>query len=86
MKTVLFKIAVTVFFLSGCSTQPTVPLASTVSWQQHSAQITELNQWQVDGKLGFKSADQGGSANLNWSQSQQQYELSLRGPFGAGSE
>jgi len=85
MKTVLFKIAVTVFFLSGCSTQPTVPLASTVSWQQHSAQITELNQWQVDGKLGLKSAGQGGSANINWSQSQQQYELVLNGPFGAGS-
>jgi outer membrane lipoprotein LolB len=85
MRTVLFKIAVTVFLISGCSTQPTVPLAGTVSWQQHSAQITALNQWQVDGKLGFKSAGQGGSANLSWSQNQQQYELSLSGPFGAGS-
>jgi outer membrane lipoprotein LolB len=85
MRAVLFKIAVTVFFLCGCSTQPTVTLADTANWKQHSAQITELNQWQVDGKLGFKSAGQGGSANITWSQSQQQYELVLSGPFGAGS-
>ena len=85
MRPVLFNFAITVFLLSGCSAQPTVPLTGTLSWQQHSAQITPLNTWQIEGKLGFKSQDQGGSAHLNWSQNHQQYQLSLRGPFGAGS-
>ncbi|MDG2502338.1 MAG: lipoprotein insertase outer membrane protein LolB [Porticoccaceae bacterium] len=84
MTKTLSKLAVMLLVVSGCSSQPTIT-SSGVSWQQHSARITSLNQWQVDGKLGYKSAGQGGSANLNWSQNQQQYQLSLSGPFGAGS-
>ena len=84
MKLALCSTVLGIVLFSGCSIQPRVtPVA--VDWQQHSAQIDQLRQWQVQGKLGFKSADQGGSANLNWSQNQQQYKLSLSGPLGAGS-
>ena len=79
-----YSMAALMFFLAGCSSQPQFT-GTSGSWQQHSAKIAELDQWQVQGKLGFKSESQGGSANLNWSQNQQQYQLSLSGPFGAGS-
>ena len=77
-----YKIVALVLVISGCSSQPT---QTSGSWHQHSAQITPMNTWRVEGKLGFKSADQGGSASFDWSQNQQQYLLSLRGPFGTGS-
>ena len=79
-----YSMAALMFFLAGCSSQPEVT-GTSGSWQQHSTKIAELDQWQVQGKLGFKSESKGGSANLNWSQNQQQYQLSLSGPFGAGS-
>ena len=79
-----YSIAALILFLAGCSAQPLVTSASG-TWQQHSAAITKLNKWQLAGKLGFKSEGQGGSANLSWAQNQQQYQLSLSGPFGAGS-
>ena len=79
-----YSMAALMFFLAGCSSQPQVT-GTSGSWQQHSEKIAELDQWQVQGKLGFKSESKGGSANLNWLQNQQQYQLSLSGPFGAGS-
>ena len=84
MKLALFSVALAILLLSGCSVQPRVT-SGVVDWQGHSRQVGQLHQWQVQGKLGFKSANQGGTANLNWSQNQQQYQLSFRGPLGAGS-
>ncbi len=57
----------------------------TNSWQSHQVRVAQFDRWQLQGKLGFKNASQGGSANLRWLQNQQQYELSLSGPLGAGS-
>ncbi len=83
MRLTFHKIAAVALLIGGCSSVPTSSVND--SWSVHSAQIASLDRWQVQGKLGFKSASQGGSANLSWSQNQQQYELSLSGPFGAGS-
>lgn len=78
-------IIILVAVLSGCSKQAIREPATALDWQQHSAQISQVENWQLQGKLGFKNIDQGGSANLTWLQRQQQYQLSLSGPFGAGS-
>ena len=43
------------------------------------------DQWQLQGKLGFKTVDRGGSATVYWSQNQQQYQVQLKGPLGAGN-
>ncbi len=71
--------------LAGCAYQPPIKTESGADWQQHQSQVAKLSQWQLQGKLGYKSIDAGGSANLVWEQDQQQYKLSLSGPFGAGS-
>ncbi len=84
MKLALSSAALAILLLTGCSVQPRVT-PEVVDWQGHSRLVSQLHQWQLQGKLGFKSANQGGSANLRWSQNQQQYQLSLTGPFGAGS-
>ena len=84
MKLALCSAALAILLLSACSVQPRVT-PEVVDWQGHSRQVGKLHQWELQGKLGFKSANQGGSANLHWSQNQQQYHLSLRGPLGAGS-
>lgn len=69
--------------IAGCSHQP--PISQPIDWSQHQAQLAALDQWQLRGKLGFKSPQRGGSANLQWSQNQQQYQLRLSGPMGTGN-
>ena len=70
--------------LAGCSYQPTVQPQS-LSWSEHQQQLMAYDQWQLQGKLGFKTVDRGGSATVYWSQNQQQYQVQLKGPLGAGN-
>jgi outer membrane lipoprotein LolB len=70
--------------LAGCSYQPTVQPQSS-SWSEHQQRLMAYDQWQLQGKLGFKTLDRGGSATLYWSQNQQQYQVQLKGPLGAGN-
>jgi outer membrane lipoprotein LolB len=76
---------VLMLMLAGCVNQASIEPSANLNWQQHQAQIAALQSWGLEGKLGFKNARQGGSANLSWKQDQQQYSISLSGPFGAGS-
>ena len=70
--------------LAGCSYQPTVQPQSR-SWSEHQQKLMAYNQWQLQGKLGFKTVDRGGSATVHWNQNQQQYQVQLKAPLGAGN-
>lgn len=68
--------------LQGCARTPP---ATPVSWQQHSAAMAALEYWYLEGKLGYRTAADAGTARLSWRQTPQSTEVSLSGPFGAGS-
>ncbi|UTW44200.1 outer membrane lipoprotein LolB [bacterium SCSIO 12696] len=70
--------------LAACSTTPrqTAPLSD---WQRHMEQHQRLNQWQLNGKLAFRSPQDSGSAALRWRQQQQDYQVRLSGVFGIGT-
>ena len=46
-------IIILVAVLSGCSNQAIREPATALDWQQHSAQISQVENWQLQGKLGF---------------------------------
>ena len=76
-----------VFTLSACAMQSLQPpqTAAPSDWQTHQLRISQLNDWRLAGKLGFRGPDNGGSASVNWQQRQNNFQLQLSGPFGAGS-
>lgn len=53
--------------LTGCSTisQP----IGDVQWQTHLAQLEQIKQFQLVGKLGYRSPDQRQSLNFQWQKS-----------------
>ncbi|QEY58213.1 outer membrane lipoprotein LolB [Pseudomonas sp. C27(2019)] len=55
------------------------------SWQAHKQQITPLDAWQINGKLGIRSEQESGSAILFWLQRQDYFDIRLSGPLGQGS-
>jgi outer membrane lipoprotein LolB len=80
--TILLLLAI---FVSGCTSTlqkspPVIP-----NWSQHVSQLGQLDQWTLEGKLGYQDSKDGGSAWLNWEQHQQTFDVSLTGPFGAGA-
>lgn len=86
----LTSLCVSALLLTGCSltpSQPPLPVqpADPQIWQQQQHQLQQLHTWQVRGKLGVRTPDQGLSASLDWQQQQQAYLIELRGPLGQGT-
>ena len=74
---------IAVFVLSACSMQPHT--AAPSDWQAYQLRVSQLNDWKLAGKLGFRAPDSGGSAAVNWQQRQNNFQLQLSGPLGVGS-
>lgn len=71
-------LALILLALAACTTQPARQPVAT-------SDPTKLENWLVEGKLGFRSPQKNGSAFVRWDQQGPAYQLQLNGPFGAGS-
>lgn len=80
IKPLLVLLGLAILF-SGCARQPLQPVDS---WEEHRAQISALQNWQINGKLGAKLPEDSGSARLRWHQEPENYRIDLSGPFGQG--
>lgn len=69
--------------VSGCSTMTQTEPAPTRSWTERQALLNGLQSWQIKGKIGLQTAQDSGSANVDWLQNFKQYILTLSGPLGA---
>ena len=54
-------------------------------WKAHKEQITQLDGWQINGKIGIRAPQDSGSATLFWLQRQDYYDIRLSGPLGGGA-
>ena len=79
----------TLLILSGCSHFSSQEQLSgsgqTSIWQAHKQKITPIDAWQINGKLGIRSAKDSGSAVIFWLQRQNYFDIHLSGPLGQGS-
>jgi outer membrane lipoprotein LolB len=50
--------------------------------REHEKQLQAINAWQINGKLGIRTADDSGSASIKWTQEALDYQLNLSGPLG----
>lgn len=55
------------------------------SFADRQKHLAALQTWQIAGKVAVHTTQDSGSASVTWQQSGQQYQVSLMGPFGAGS-
>ncbi len=68
--------------LAGCVAQP---ISNSVQWRTHHADMLALQEWQLIGKMGYRTARDNGSAWINWQQHNADFDVHLSGPFGAGT-
>lgn len=69
--------------LSGCTTINTDSQA--VSTDNLFKQNLQLKNWQLQGKIGIRTANDAISAYINWQQCGDNYDIRLNGPLGIGS-
>ena len=76
------------FFTAGCNTMPPappIPPETTINWVEHVRHLTELKDWHIQGKIGVKTVSDGGSAYLDWLQTNDSFHITLSGPLGQGT-
>lgn len=72
--------------LSSCAsiTQPPAP-ATTIPWEKRQYALMQFNTWKLSGKIGIITAQNSGSASINWLENNDYYTIDLAGPLGAGA-
>lgn len=63
--------------LSACQQAPVAPTDFT--------RADQIQRWEMSGKLGYRTADDGGSASFDWQQAPRYGEIRFSGPLGFGS-
>jgi len=69
--------------LSGCVHQGSLTPPQDVL--EHQRQVQAIDNWQVTGKLGIRTAADSGSASVKWVQQIADYQINLSGPLGQKS-
>ncbi len=63
---------------------PDAPSASS-DWEAYRQVLGDIEQWQVQGKLGIRLPDNSGSLYFNWKQWPDEFAIHLNGPLGQGA-
>lgn len=74
--------------LAGCASIPgTAPAGppNEAAWQSRRASLMQLDDWDMQGRVGIVNGKEGGSGSMNWHQQGETLQFDFHGPFGAGA-
>lgn len=54
-------------------------------WTTHKTRVSEIDGWQISGKIGIRAPQDSGSGTLFWLQRQDYFDIRLSGPLGRGA-
>jgi outer membrane lipoprotein LolB len=78
-------------FLAACAQyKPQTPIQEDVSAiqsksAQHLRDLDNIKHWELNGRIGFRSARNAHSASIVWQQKNEHFNILLSGPLGQGS-
>jgi outer membrane lipoprotein LolB len=78
--------------VTGCTTldisDSDVDVASATgvgkSWQERQSELAAIKYWRLTGRLAVSNGDDAWNLNIEWHQREDDYQIVLNGPFGAG--
>ncbi|MFC3153135.1 lipoprotein insertase outer membrane protein LolB [Litoribrevibacter euphylliae] len=77
--------------ISGCTSIDDAPTTSSATfseepqhWQQHLQSISQLENWELSGKVGVVTPKQNQTGYIDWQQDHQAFSISIRGTLGFG--
>lgn len=60
-------------------------ITEPAGWAAEKRKRQQLNMWEIRGRLGVQTATNGGSMDIIWKQSNDEYSIRLIAPMGAGT-
>lgn len=75
--------------LAGCAGAPPTPVPQPVAspeitWQSRQVQLSELQNWQLSGRVMVSNEDEAWQLNVIWQQQADNYKIRISGPLGMG--
>ncbi len=72
--------------LSGCAaTRPGVDLPELSTWERRLEVLGEATDWEFKGRIAVKAGDEGFNGKLNWTQTGDDFYVTIGGPLGIGT-
>lgn len=89
LRLLLIQITGMILVMTLAACQPLVAPSPTpppiqLSWKERQLALSRIQNWQINGKVAVRTAQDSGSAIVNWIQNNKRYTVSLLGPFGSG--
>ena len=77
---------IAVLLLAGCATTPgSVDLPPIGDWDERTAVLGQVRNWEFKGRIGVKAGDEGFNARFNWEQQGDAFDARVSGPLGMGT-
>ncbi|MDB3926317.1 lipoprotein insertase outer membrane protein LolB [Porticoccaceae bacterium] len=76
--------ALLITLLSGCATT-SYQAINVDGFESAKPSLSELDNWQINAKLGVRTATDAQSIRMLWQQQGEEYQLRLNGPLGFGT-
>ena len=74
-----------IFLVASCGTLPKVTSLQPDGWGDDVEQKNKIKQWNIKGRLGIQTEDNGGAFDLFWNQGKDKYTIRLIAPLGQGA-
>lgn len=71
--------------LTSCSTVAPPAVPSTVAPAKRAVKLDQVSQWTLQGKIAVQTAQDAGSATIDWTQRARQFSITLTGPMGSNA-
>ncbi|NOQ90053.1 MAG: hypothetical protein GQ549_03815, partial [Gammaproteobacteria bacterium] len=78
-------ISIALLMLVSCATVKEQITVEPAGWQAEQQKRQQIKSWEIRGRLGIQTENNGGSMDLIWKQSEQDFSIRLIAPLGAGN-
>lgn len=69
----------------GCVTRESVQLPDLSAWETRKAWLARADDWELSGRIGVKTRDDGFNGKLRWRQDGETFTATVGGPLGIGT-
>ena len=80
-----FMVALACLTLVSCASLKEHTTTESVDWLAEQQKRQQIKIWEIRGRLGVQTEDNGGSMDIIWKQSEQEFSIRLIAPLGAGT-
>jgi len=83
----IFITCLALYYLAGCSwINKDVSLVGKIDWEQHRHALSQIERWELSGRLGLQSEKESVSAQVYWQHYNiDDYFAEISGPLGLGT-